>query len=221
MTDSGPRPVSARHKLLDAAVQLIRTRGFAATSIDALCRQAGVAKGAFFHHFASKDALAVAAAVYWSATTGALFAEAPYHAPEDPLDRVLGYLDFRRSLLVGAPEAFTCLVGTMVQETFATQPAIRDACDASISGHAKTLEADIAAALARHPVRDEIDPSSLALYFQAVLQGGFILAKAKNDSNVAADAIDHLKRYVQLLFPRPLSGAAEETARPLHARSLK
>ena len=55
-------------------------------------------KGAFFHHFASKEDLAVAAADYWSETTGALFAAAPYHEPDDPVERVFGYLDFRASL---------------------------------------------------------------------------------------------------------------------------
>ncbi len=41
---------------------------------------------------------------------------------------------------------------------------------------------------------------SLALYMQAVLQGGFILAKATGSAQAAADAIDHLRRYVKLLF---------------------
>ncbi len=41
---------------------------------------------------------------------------------------------------------------------------------------------------------------SLALHTQAVLQGAFILAKAKGGPEVAADSIDHLKRYVSLLF---------------------
>ena len=198
--ESSPKRAPAREKLLAAAVQLIRARGYAATSIDAICRQAGVAKGAFFHHFESKDALAIAAAEHWSTTTSALFAEAPYHAPADPLARVLGYLDFRQSLLAGAPETFTCLVGTMVQETFASAPSIRDACEASISGHAQTLEADIAAAMALYGVQDAGCPRSLALHFQAVLQGGFILAKAKNDGAVAIKSIEHLKRYVGLLF---------------------
>jgi TetR/AcrR family transcriptional regulator, transcriptional repressor for nem operon len=40
---------------------------------------AGVTKGAFFHHFESKEALGVAAAAYWAETTSALFATAPYH----------------------------------------------------------------------------------------------------------------------------------------------
>jgi TetR/AcrR family transcriptional repressor of nem operon len=42
--------------------------------------------------------------------------------------------------------------------------------------------------------------SSLALYIQSVLQGAFILAKAKHGPAVAADCIDHLRRYLELLF---------------------
>jgi TetR/AcrR family transcriptional repressor of nem operon len=187
-------------KLLDAALSAIRRKGFAATTLDELCAAAGVTKGAFFHHFKSKEALGVAAADYWSETTGALFAAAPYHDHADPLDRVIGYVEFRKALLQGGVPDFTCLVGTMVQETYETAPAIRDACDRSISGHAATLEADIEAAMRDRNMSPEWTAKSLALHTQAVLQGAFILAKAKGGPKIAADSIDHLLRYLTLLF---------------------
>ena len=123
----------AKAKLLTAALSVIRTKGYAAMSVDELCGAAGVTKGAFFHHFKSKDELGVAAAEHWSQVTGALFAEAPYHKHKDPLDRVLAYLDFRKALLKGGVPEFTCLIGTMVQEIYETNPDIRRACEASIS----------------------------------------------------------------------------------------
>jgi TetR/AcrR family transcriptional repressor of nem operon len=191
---------TARQKLLDAALSLIRTRGYEATTVDDLCVAASVTKGAFFHHFDSKEALAVAAAEYWSETTGALFAAAPYHRHADPLQRVLGYIDFRKAILTGKVPEFTCLVGTMVQEVYESSPAIRGACDASISGHAATLEPDIAEAMARYHVRGGCTAQSLALHTQAVLQGAYVLAKAKGNAGIAADSIDHLRRYVVQLF---------------------
>ena len=114
----------ARTAILEAASAVIRAQGLHATTVDDLCAAAGVTKGAFFHHFASKEELAVAAARHWSQTTGARFAGAPYHDREDPADRVFGYLDFRASLISGTPADFTCLVGTMVQEAFDTNPAV-------------------------------------------------------------------------------------------------
>jgi len=200
--ETQPAP-SARQRLLDAAVMIVRQKGFAATSVDDLCREAGVTKGAFFHHFASKDALGVAAADYWSTMTGGFFADAPYHHHADPLERVLGYLDFRRAILQGTLPEFTCLAGTLLQEVHQSSPAIAAACDASISAHAGRIEADIAAAMAQHGIAADWTAASLALHTQAVLQGAFILAKAKGGPAIAADSIDHLQRYIRLLFGRP------------------
>ena len=199
-TPGNPRVATARRKLLDAALSVIRTKGYAATTVDELCATAGVAKGSFFHHFKSKEAVAVAAAEYWSETTGALFAAAPYHRHADPLDRVLGYIDFRKALLTGDVPEFTCLIGTMVQEIYETNPEIRDSCDASITGHAATVETDIAEAMRFHGIRAEWTAQSLALHAQAVLQGAFILAKAKGGAAIAAASVDHLRRYIELLF---------------------
>jgi TetR/AcrR family transcriptional regulator, transcriptional repressor for nem operon len=194
---------TARTKLLDAALSVIRSKGYAATTVDDLCEAAGVTKGAFFHHFRSKDELAVAAADYWSEMTGGFFAAAPYHRHPDPLERVLGYIDFRKAILRGKVPEFTCLVGTMVQETYGTHPAIRDACARSISEHAARVEADIAEAMVKHNIKADWTAQSLALHTQAVLQGAFILAKAKGGPQVAAQSVDHLRRYVELIFNHP------------------
>lgn len=198
----GEKKPPARNKILAAALSLIRTKGYSATTVDELCAAAGVTKGAFFHHFETKDALAVAAADYWSDVTGALFAAAPYHDESDPLDRVLGYLDFRKALLKGGVPDFTCLVGTMVQETYDSAPDIRDACGRSIESHAGKVEADIAEAIERYGIAPDWTAESLALHTQAVLQGAFILAKARGGPAIAASSIDHLRRYIELLFRR-------------------
>ncbi len=192
---------TAREKLLAAAIDLIRREGFAATSLDDLCKQAGVTKGAFFHHFAGKEDIGVAAADHWREITSRLFADADYHRHRDPLARFLAYLDFRKELVQGGVPEFTCLVGTLVQEIYESHPRIRDACEASISGHAQTLVADIAAAMkARRMAPADWTAESLALHTQTVLQGAFILAKARNEPAIVFDTIDHLKRYVRFLF---------------------
>jgi TetR/AcrR family transcriptional regulator, transcriptional repressor for nem operon len=199
----------ARSKLLEAAISIIRKKGYAATSVDELCAKAGVTKGAFFHHFPSKDSLAVAAANHWSEMSDALFAAAPYHQFDDPLDRVLGYLDFRKVILRGEVAEFTCLAGTMVQEAYETHPDIRRACDACIGGHAAEVASDIADAMKLYHLRAPWTAESLALHTQAVLQGAFILAKAKGNAAVVEASIDHLRRYIELLFRRqknPLAG---------------
>lgn len=190
----------SRKKLLDAALYVIRAKGYSAARVEDVCEAAGLTKGSFFHHFASKENLALAAAEHFSVFADGIFSAAPYHALTDPLDRLLGYVDFRKAILRGELPEYTCLLGTMVQETYETHPAIRKACDRCIGAHAATLVADIEAAIQKYGIAADWTVESLAYYTQAVIQGAFILAKAQQSSHVAADCLDHLHRYLELLF---------------------
>jgi TetR/AcrR family transcriptional regulator, transcriptional repressor for nem operon len=201
-TRSSAQP-DARSRLLDAAMQVIREKGYSATTVDDICGAAGVTKGAFFHHFRSKEELGVAAAAHFAEMAEQLFGAAPYHELADPLDRLLGYIDFRAAILTGPIAQFTCLLGTMVQEAYDTHPAIRDACETHIVQHAGRLAEDISAAKARYAPDAPWSAESLGLYTQAVLQGSFILAKAKGGPEVARDCVVHLRRYIVQLFNRP------------------
>jgi TetR/AcrR family transcriptional regulator, transcriptional repressor for nem operon len=199
----------ARAKLLQAAAAVIRVRGYAATSVDSLCAAAGVTKGAFFHHFPNKDALAVAALDSWSDLSRMRVAAESYHRFEDPLDRVLGYIDYRIAMLHGAVINLSCLAGTIVSETYQTHPEIRRAAADCMGGHGDdTLLSDLSEAMHRYRLQGAWTAASLDMHIQAVLQGAILLAKAKNSARAAEECVGHLRRYIELLFrqPAPKSG---------------
>jgi AcrR family transcriptional regulator len=50
-------PSELRSRVLDAAVDLFAEHGYDGTSVAKVITRAGVAKGGFYHHFASKEAL--------------------------------------------------------------------------------------------------------------------------------------------------------------------
>ena len=142
--------VESRTRILDASLRVIRTKGYSATRVEDICEAAGLTKGGFFHHFKSKEELAIAAAEHFAAMAEVIFADAPYRNLHDPLDRLLGYVDFRKAILQGELPDYTCLLGTLVQETYETHPLIRKVCDRCISAHAATLVGDIEAAVKKY-----------------------------------------------------------------------
>ena len=96
-----------------AARKLFASRGFAATSIDDIAARAGVAKGAVYHHFASKEAIFARLVDALQAELAAELAAAPPKRAADPADvltdAVLRYLlaasepERRRILLIDGP----------------------------------------------------------------------------------------------------------------------
>jgi len=187
-------------RLLNAALNVIRAKGYAATTVDDICHAAGVTKGSFFHHFKSKDDLAVSTAAHWGEMTEGLFASAPYHQSEDPLERLLGYVDFRAEILRGDVPDYTCLLGTLVQETYATHPDIRAACDKGMASHISILMHDIEAAKQLYAPDAPWSVESVGYFIQSVLQGAFIFAKAKQGPEVVRESLVHLRRYLEFLF---------------------
>lgn len=197
-----PTP-SSRERLLDAAIDLIRTKGYTAMRVEDVCEATGLTKGSFFHHFASKEDLAMAAAERFASRADVMFSRAEYRNHDDPLQRLLGYVDFRQGAMQGELAAFTCLLGMLAQETYSTHPQLSGSAGRHIEEHAATLEGDIAAAKAAHAADAPWTPHSLALFTQAVIQGAFVLAKSQHNPAVAAECLGHLRRYLELTFTHP------------------
>jgi TetR/AcrR family transcriptional repressor of nem operon len=69
-----------------------------------------------------------------------------------------------------------------------------------MSAHSAQVAKIIADAKRRYAPNAPWSPESLALHIQAVIQGAFILAKAKQGPRVAADCLQHLRRYLESQF---------------------
>jgi TetR/AcrR family transcriptional repressor of nem operon len=142
----------------------------------------------------------LSAAAYWNDLTEGFFAAAPFQNSPDPLQRLLGYVDFRGEILHGELADYTCLLGTLVQETYATHPAIRTACDNGMASHIAHITRDVEAAKQLYAPDAPWTAESVGYFIQAVLQGAFIFAKAKQSPEVIRDDLAHLRRYLELLF---------------------
>jgi len=112
MTAKTEKALATRGKLIAAARELFATEGYAATGTEAILAQAGVTRGALYHHFADKQALfaAVCEILHEEAERHILqAAEAATGAYDGLLAGCLAFLDFmvrpdvRRILILDAP----------------------------------------------------------------------------------------------------------------------
>ncbi|MBL0343815.1 TetR/AcrR family transcriptional regulator [Candidatus Villigracilis affinis] len=62
------RSEETRSRILGSAIKLFSARGFNAASVSDICKDAGISKGAFYHHFKSKQALFLALLDVWLQT---------------------------------------------------------------------------------------------------------------------------------------------------------
>lgn len=183
-----------------SAERLMLTKGFAATTVDEICDAADLTKGAFFHYFASKDAVGKATVERFALNLVRAFQGGAFHEKSDPLERIDGYIDFTAELCESAILQHGCLVGAFSVELAETHPEIRAVCGETFTGWAQGLSHELEAARARYAPDAAVDTQRLANHFIAVLEGALLLAKARQDPQVIAENLEHFRRYVRSLF---------------------
>lgn len=81
-----------RAEIIDRASELFSTRGYADTTVADILQSVGIAKGGFYHHFASKEDVFEACADRLAAELAELFVAALQDASRTPRERVAAYL---------------------------------------------------------------------------------------------------------------------------------
>lgn len=195
------RALVTRQKLLRIATELFRQQGFVATTVDQICAEAQVTKGAFFHHFANKEELAKDCLAAWDQWMTEMEGSAPFQQVDDPVDRVLAYMEFFIKVFEDPNVVKSCLVGTTVQEVANTHPELRDAANLCLV-HAASRLRDLLDAASRS-ARRQIDSQALAQLWMAALQGSLILAKAAQEEKVISASLAHIRDYIKALMTAP------------------
>ncbi len=218
-----PRDGTApRERILDAAQRIVLERGFAATSIDAVLAQAPATKGAFFHHFPSKDALGRALLERYAAADERMlddFMAAAEAKSDDPAEQLVAFL--RRFEQVAdelAPTQPGCLFVSFIYESRLASDGQDDLIATSIRHWRARLLEKLEAAARAHPPAIAVDLPSLADQVFTTFEGGFLLARAMHDPRHLRAQLAHLRHYLELLFQLPPSSP---TAPPRPGRRLE
>ena len=202
-----PRDGSAtRERILDAAQRLVLERGFAATSVDAVLADALATKGAFFHHFPSKNDLGRVLLERYAAADERMlddFMAAAEAETDDPAEQLVAFVrHFEQAADELAPTQPGCLFVSFIYESQLPGDGEDDLIATSIRLWRTRLLEKLEAAAKLHPPAIAVDLHSLADQVFTTFEGGFILARAMHDPNHLRAQLAHLRHYLELLFGR-------------------
>ena len=166
---------STRDRLVESTRELLRERGYTGTSPKAIQQRADAGQGSMYHHFAGKQDLALAA-IERNAEELVALADQELSTDGPPSERIAGWLRRQREILRGCP------MGVLAQDP---EIIANDALRSPIAGHFEWIRGRLRDILAEGGL-----DVRLADTFLAVLQGGYVLARAANDTQPFEDAVE-------------------------------
>ncbi|HEY7658734.1 MAG TPA: TetR/AcrR family transcriptional regulator [Burkholderiales bacterium] len=195
---------ATREKILNAAQGLILDRGYVGMTVDHVLDKVGITKGAFFHHFKTKDDLARALLTRYAEHDERIYRETRERAEklsDDPLQQVLLFVGLFQEMFDALTEPYPgCLFASYVYELQQFDEDTRALIGSSFTKWRELLKEKFEAVARKYPPRLEVDAASLADAFTVVLEGAFITSKAINDPKVVSEQLRHFRNYVELLF---------------------
>lgn len=201
-TRSERDPAATRRRIVDSSIGLFLGQGYAGTTVDQICAASGMTKGAFFHHFANKEAIALAALEAWGDFGTALYAEAWKNPEADPLKQVHAMLDIMAGFTERPGQVCTCVVGMLSQELAQSNPTLREECARQLERWTENAARLLAAAKRKHAPRARFDPVAVAWFLNSLWQGSMLVGKTCGSPETIRTNLMMARRLVDGLLCR-------------------
>jgi len=166
--------LSKRDAIINAAKTLLWEQGFEAMSPKKVMRLSGAGQGSLYHHFEGKEDLALAALAGVDIDMRKVI-DSLFDSEKEPMDRLYDYL------MASRPELKGCQLGRLVGEKTVLETNIyKVVADyfSFVCTHIKTALDDAQACGDLPPT---LDSESVSKSLQAIIQGGFVLARGTGD----------------------------------------
>jgi AcrR family transcriptional regulator len=203
-------PDVTREKLLHSAFAEIYRQGFQGASLDVILANAGVTKGALYHHFPDKAALGYA--VVDEVIRGLLLERwlgVLERQPGDPLSALQGMLKHRATDLTAHEVELGCPLNNLAQEMSPLDERFRRRVSATfetwIDGFARVLERG----QVEGTIKRDVDARQVATFLVGALEGCYGLAKSARSKPMLRANLDILSTLLESL--RPTSTAVRKT----------
>ncbi|MFL5403692.1 MAG: TetR family transcriptional regulator C-terminal domain-containing protein [Gemmatimonadales bacterium] len=194
-------PNATREKLLHAAFAEIYRRGFQAASLDTILAQAGVTKGALYHHFPDKMALgkAVVDEVVRSFLLRRWSVESLEQLEGDPITALQQILRHRSDQLTTREVELGCPLNNLAQEMSPLDERFRRQVDGAFDTWRGAFAKALQRGKSEGTVRRDVNARKVASFVVAAIEGSFGLAKSAQSRSMLRANLEILNGFLETL----------------------
>ena len=192
-------PVETRKQILNVAFMEVYKNGFQAVSVNDIINKTTVTKGAFFHHFPTKNDLGYA--IVDEVLTGLTVQKwiEPLAAYKNPVQGILKNLKEKIDESTDDQLGLGCPLNNLVQEMSTVDPTFRDKLNGVLELWIQGVEKHLKRAQASGHLKADVDTRRLAEFVVATHEGGFGISKSFRDKRVFLAIYNSLKDYLATL----------------------
>lgn len=167
-----------REHLLKVGLRRIHAMGYAATGVKEILDEAGVAKGSFYHHFASKEAFANAVLALYVRGENERAARILQDGKATPLKRLRRYFDEIIATYRQAATVSGCMIGNLSLEMADHSDSIQALLHVSFSNWQTALADVLQEAIDSGELSKSTKPQELASFLVDSYEGALLRSKA-------------------------------------------
>ena len=169
--------------------------------MDRIVERSGVTKGALYHHFDSKKALAQAVIGGTIRTMVVDSFLAPLEEASNPIDGIQACLRRQLGCLTAEQITCGCPLNNLAQELSASDDDFREQISDLYEQWRDALARALGEGQEAGQVRDDVEPADVATFLVAAIAGVAGFAKSTRDTDVARTSVRVLCTYLDDLRP--------------------
>lgn len=194
--------IHSKDDILQVGLDIILTKGFNGTGVEAILKQANVPKGSFYNFFSSKEEFGLAIIDKYVTEIGERFHAIYTDESLPPLERIKKSFETLIARFEDNDCSKGCLIGNLSLEMSDQFEKIRQRLEQSLQGWAKALSRLLLQAQNEKTIPADLDPEMLAENLIASFQGALLRSKVKKSP-------EPLKNFIYLYFERFLAQKVE------------
>mgnify|MGYP001246840629 FL=1 len=189
--------MTAREKIIQAAMELFWLKGYNSTSIADLLSRTQLNSGSLYHVFPSKQDVLIGVLEAYRDGIEEMLLEPAWGQVGDPIEKIFALLNGYRTMIVESDCAYGCPIGSLALELHEPDPKVRDLLAANFQNWTDAIERCLDAAGKRLP--RGTDKKALAQFVLTAMEGGVMQARTHLDVSYFDRAVKQLREHFELL----------------------